>query len=83
IDRKIYLHLTSSSVIDFYDRIENLEQKLDNRFFKCHRSFLINLQYLRGCSGGAAYMEGGVEIPISRLRSRELSRAVLEYMKRK
>ena len=28
IDRKIYLHLKSGEVIDYYDRIENLETKL-------------------------------------------------------
>ena len=47
IDRKVYLHLASSEVVDFYDRIENLETKLDGRFFRCHRSFLINMKYLR------------------------------------
>lgn len=33
IDRKVYLHLKSANVIDYYDRIEKLEKKLDNRFF--------------------------------------------------
>lgn len=33
INRKVYLHLVSSEIIDFYDRIENLETKLDSRFF--------------------------------------------------
>ena len=28
IDRKIYLHLTTSEVIDFYEKIGNLEQRL-------------------------------------------------------
>lgn len=32
IDRKVYLHLASSDVVDFYDRIENLEDRLDGRF---------------------------------------------------
>ncbi len=81
IDRKIYLHLTSSEVIDYYDRIENLETRLDGRFFRCHRSYLINLQYLKSYKNGTAYMEGGEEIPVSRLRSREFSSAILQYMR--
>lgn len=32
IDRKIYLYLVSSEVVDYYDRIEHLETRLDNRF---------------------------------------------------
>ena len=81
IDRKVYLHLASSEVVDFYDRIENLETKLDGRFFRCHRSFLINMKYLRSYKNGRAYMEGGKEIPVSRLRSKEFSSVILQYMK--
>lgn len=80
IDRKIYLHLVTSQVIDFYDKIENLETKLDSRFFKCHRSFLINLKYLKSYKSGVAYMENGEEIPVSRLRSKEFSNVILQYM---
>lgn len=80
IDRKIYLHLTSSEIVDFYDRIENLETRVDDRFFRCHRSFLINLQYLKGYKNGTAYMEGDKEIPVSRLRSKEFSSVILRYM---
>lgn len=81
IDRKVYLHLSSGEVLDFYDRIEHLEARLDKGFFRCHRSFLINLKYLKSYKNGTAYLEGGVEIPVSRLRSREFSGVILEYMK--
>ena len=36
IDRKIYLNLTSGEVVDYYERIENLESKLDSHFFRCY-----------------------------------------------
>lgn len=81
IDRKVYLNLVSSEVVDYYDRIEKLEKKLDGRFFRCHRSYLINLKYLKSYKNGMAYMEGGKEIPVSRLRSREFSDVILQYMK--
>lgn len=81
IDRKVYLHLRSGEVIDYYDKMKNLESKLDNRFFKCHRSFLINLKCLKSYRNGAALMEDGREIPVSRLRSKEFSGVILQYMK--
>ncbi len=81
IDRKIYLHLVSAEVADFYERIENLENRLDGRFYRCHRSFLINLQHLKGYKDGRAYMIGGTEIPVSRLRAKEFSGVILQYMK--
>lgn len=81
INRKVYLHLSSFDIVDFYDRIENLEKKLDGRFFRCHRSFLINLKYLKSCKNGIAIMEGNQEIPVSRLRNKEFSHVILQYMK--
>lgn len=81
MDKKVYLHLTSSEVLDYYDRIENLESRLDERFFRCHRSYLINLKYLKGCKNGTAYLENGKEIPVSRLRSKAFSEVILQYMK--
>ena len=81
IDRKIYLNLASGEVVDYYERIENLETKLGSHFFRCHRSYLINLKHLKGYKNGTAYMDDGKEVPVSRLRSRELSDVVLQYMK--
>lgn len=81
IDRKVYVHLVSSEIIDFYDRIDHLETKLDDSFFRCHRSFLIHLKYLKSYKNGTAYMENGKQIPVSRLRSKEFSSVILRYMK--
>ena len=85
IVRKIYLHLRTAEVVDYYDRIDRLEMKLDERFYRCHRSYLINLQYLRSYQNKAAFLDGGmggiVEIPISKLKSREFAQVVLQYMK--
>lgn len=81
IDRKVYLYLVSGEVIDFYERIENLEKKLDGRFFRCHRSYLINLNHLKSYRNNTAYMADGKEIPVSRLRSKEFSNVILQYMK--
>ena len=81
IERKIYLNLASCEVVDYYERIENLETKLDEYFFRCHRSYLINLKHLKGYKNGTAYMDNGKKVPVSRMRSKEFSSVVLQYMK--
>lgn len=80
IDRKVYLHLKNEEVVDYYDKIAALEKKLDNRFFKCHRSYLINLQHLKSYKRGMAYLANNETVPVSRLRSGDFSEAVLQYM---
>ncbi len=81
LGRKIYLHKSDGAVIDYYDKLEALERRVDGRFFKCHRSFLVNLDYVRGCQDGQVLLSQGERIPVSRLRERELTRALLRYMK--
>lgn len=81
IDRKVYLYLESGEAIDYYERIEKLEKKLDGRFFRCHRSYLVNLNHLKSYRNNTAYMADGKEIPVSRLRSREFSNVILQYMR--
>jgi len=42
---------------------------------------IINLKHLKGYKSGAAYMDNGKEVPLLRLRSKEFSGVVLQYMK--
>ena len=81
LGRKIYLHKNDGTVRDYYDKLEDLERRVDGRFFKCHRSFLVNLDYVRGCQDGQVLLFQGERIPASRLRERELTQALLRYMK--
>ena len=81
LGRKIYLHKSDGTVSDYYDKLEDLERRVDGRFFKCHRSYLVNLDYVRGCQDGQVLLFQGERIPASRLRERELTQALLRYMK--
>ena len=81
LGRKIYLHKSDGTVSDYYDKLEDLERRVDGRFFKCHRSYLVNLDYVRGCQDGQVLLSQGERIPASRLRERELTQALLCYMK--
>ena len=81
LGRKVYLHKKDGTVSGYYDKLEGLEQRVDGRFFKCHRSYLVNLDYVRGCQDGQVLLSQGERIPASRLRERELTQALLRYMK--
>jgi len=68
-------------VSDYYDKLEDLERRVDRRFFKCHRSYLVNLDFVRGCRDGQVLLPGGGGIPVSRLRERDLTQALLRRMR--
>ena len=39
LGRKIYLHKNDGTVSDYYDKLEDLERRVDGRFFKCLKKF--------------------------------------------
>lgn len=79
--RKIYIHRSDGRVTGYYGRLGDLERRVDGRFFKCHRSYLVNLDYIRGCRAGQVTLLQGGEIPVSRLRERDLTQALLRCMR--
>lgn len=79
--RKLYLHLGDGSIVDYYDRLDAFARRVDGRFFRCHRSYLVNLDYVRGLHSGQVALLRGGEIPVSRLRERDMTRALLRHMK--
>ena len=79
--RKIYIHQRSGKITDYYDKLDDLAQRIDGRFFRCHRSYLVNIEYIRGCNAGQVILSQGDKIPVSRLRERDLTQALLRYMK--
>lgn len=79
--RKIYIHQSNGKITDYYDKLDDLEQRIDGRFFRCHRSYLVNIEYVRGCNAGQVILSQGDKIPVSRLRERDLTQALLRYMK--
>ncbi len=81
-NRKIYLH-TKNGVIEYYCKLEELEKQLDYRFVRCHRSYLVNLNYLLEYSAREITLENGERVPASRLRHQEFMDAMMLYMKRK
>lgn len=45
-DRKIIVH-TINSKIEFYDTLKNIEEKLNEDFYRCHRAFIINTAHIK------------------------------------
>ncbi len=79
--RKIYIHQSNGKIIDHYEKLGDFERRVDGRFFRCHRSYLVNLECVRGSHAGQVMLSSGEQIPVSRLREQELIQALLRYMK--
>ncbi len=52
--------------------MDKIEKEIDNiNFFRCHKSFLINLEYVESIKQYCAILESGEEVPISRHRFKD------------
>ncbi len=79
--RKIYIHQSNGKIIGHYEKLGDFERRVDGRFFRCHRSYLVNLECVRGSHAGQVTLSSGEQIPVSRLREQELTQALLRHMK--
>lgn len=78
IDRKIYLH-TLEETISFYGKMEALE--LPKVFFRCHRSYIVNLQHVKQYDKGEITLDSKESIPLSKRRYPSFGLAFMEYIK--
>ena len=69
-------------IFTYYEQIGELENKLrDKGFFRCHKSYLINLKYVAGLNRQAVILENGERIVIAKRRYEEFCQEVLKAMR--
>lgn len=79
--RMIDIH-GKKGVYSYYDKISTLEMSLREKgFFRCHKSYLINLQYVETYNRQEAMLENGERIMIARRRYEEFCNTLLVYMR--
>lgn len=73
---------TLSDQYSYSGTLDSLEPELDNHFFRCHRSYLVNLDYVVDKEPGVAVMVGGSKVFISRRKQQEFTMRLLESCRR-
>lgn len=79
-DHQVFLH-TMSENYKVSGTLDSLEKRLDGRFFRCHRSYLVNMEHVAHKGEDYAVMRGGGRVLISRRRQREFTRRLLEVLR--
>ncbi len=80
--RMVDVHGTDG-VFSYYEQIGELENKLrDKDFFRCHKSYLINLKHVEGYNRQEVTLENGENIVIAKRRYEEFCREVLRVMRK-
>lgn len=81
--RVVEAHRTDG-VFCFYEQIGLLERELQGKgFFRCHKSYLVNLTYVDGYNRQELIMDNGERIAIAKRRYEAFCGEFLTYMRKK
>lgn len=75
--RKTELHLSNESVIKSNMSIGTFQKT--GLFLICHRSYLVNLRYVKSISKTDLYLDNGEQIPLSRRLYNDVNKKFIEY----
>jgi two-component system response regulator LytT len=63
---------TLNKVYKINGTMSNIEKEIDcSRFFRCHKSYLVNLEHVKSIKQYVAILENSEEVPVSRYRFKE------------
>ena len=79
-NRTLSIH-TTNEIIDFNGKMQEMLDKLkDKNFILTHRSYLVNISKIKDITPTSIIVKSGKEILLSRLRSKVVKEAYLDYI---
>lgn len=82
--RKIVLHTKNmkEETYSFYEKMEVLEQKLGDRFFRSHRGFLVNLQEVVRYDNANIELKNGDRVFLAKQKYNDFVTAYMNYLRK-
>ena len=79
LSHMVILYLLNGKTEEFQMRISDMEELLGDGFFKCHRSYIVAMKYVRRVTKTAMILDDGHEIPLSRNLYDDANQAFISY----
>lgn len=79
--RKVIIYQPNGKVDSIYCKLDDIEKSLDERFIRCHQSYLINVQYIKGIEIDGFLTVDDIFIPISQKKYWSSKRKYIQYIK--
>lgn len=73
------IYLFMGDVLDSKINIGQLSKMLNQDFINCHRSYLVNLRFIRSIGRVDVTLDNGVKIPLSRRMYKAVNKKFIEY----
>ena len=79
LSHTVVLYLAGGASEEFSMRISDMENLLGDGFFKCHRSYLVGMKYVRRVTKTAMLLDDGQKIPLSRNLYDDANQEFIKY----
>lgn len=83
--RKLHIYTVKDGMIETYASIKEVLDKLDERFLQSHKSFIVNMDFIKKCVKRRQFVLEHTDksIPISQSRAAEAFGAFMDYISKK
>lgn len=80
-DHSLYFILSNSTIVEARKNLAQIERNLSGDFLRCHKSYVVNLKYVKGYLKGKYFLisPGNVKIPIGRKYINECDEYITAY----
>lgn len=78
--KKVEIH-TGEEVIAIYAAMQELEERLGEGFYRCHRGYLVNMAYIAEYDGSSITLGGGEKLYLAKDKYREFVKTYMRYLK--
>ena len=78
--RKVILHLKQEN-LEFYEKMEELEQRLGEGFYRCHRGYLVSLSEIMEYDKANIRMSNGETVYLAKRKYSEFVQAYGKYLR--
>ncbi len=80
-DRKVVIH-TMDADIEYYGKMKELEEKAGEEFYRPHRAYLVNFNYIRKYDATTIYLTKGQAL-MAKQNYREFVKSYLKFNQKK
>lgn len=74
-----YVVIHADSCYKIKTNLSEIQNMLDQGFFRCQRSFLVNLRYVRKITRSAIILDDSTEVPLSRELYNDANQAMIRF----
>lgn len=79
-NKKVIIH-TTNETLEVYGKMEELENRLGNAFYRCHRCYLVNMEKIAAYSGDNIQVTNGDNLLLARTKYSDFIKNYMRYIK--